>query len=194
MQLDPEFCLGKDRKECLSPTAECLQTLQLARFTEARHWGGAWAYWAVRQVAARMAMTDAWALQHFPPALQTSETKGSEFPGPESQQLRRCWICPASLVGEQGRWRKVAVVPVVPLWPRSWIVWLKETYFMEKIIQYLHHRRRGSWSPLLWFPWSRTVSVLTSVSGRSSLSFQSSHEARWLKPQPACVVPGSITY
>ena len=90
MQWDPEFCLGKDRRECLSPTAERLQMLQLVRFTEAGHWVEPGCTRAVRQVAARMVMTDAWALQHFPPALQTSETKGSEFPGPESQQLRSC--------------------------------------------------------------------------------------------------------
>lgn len=90
MQWDPEFCLGKDRKEGLSPTAESLQMLRLMGVTEAGRWAEPGRTRAVRQVAARMAMTDAWALQHFPPSLQTSEMKGSEFPGPESQQLRSC--------------------------------------------------------------------------------------------------------
>lgn len=46
----------------------------------------------------------------------------------------------------------MAVVPVVPLWPRGWIVWLEETYFMEKIIQYLHHGRRFLEPRVMDFP------------------------------------------
>ena len=44
---------------------------------------------------------------------------------------------------------KVATIPAAPPWPRRRTVWLEKTYFMEKIIQYLHCRRRGSWSPRL---------------------------------------------
>lgn len=47
---------------------------------------------------------------------------------------------------------KVATIPAAAPWPRRWTVWLEETYFMEKIIQYLHCRRRGSWSPRLQCP------------------------------------------
>lgn len=123
--MGPSILSGKrqGRKECLSPTVECLQMPQQVCFSEAGRWKEAALSWWVepgcipglRQVAARMVVHHhlSGAVQHFPLSLQTSETKVQpklrvSWPGaPAAEKLVNLCSFPSRKArGGGGKWQR----------------------------------------------------------------------------------------